>query len=300
MKNLIFKVILALWKICPFKKVLANILNNFPSWKRKLYQDLRFKGIMSLTLDGKQLKLFNPGFTTIENEIFWNGLDNGWEKESMKLWRELCLRSTIILDIGANSGIYSMVASVVNPKAHIYSFEPVKRTAEILKENIRINRTPNVELFEVAVSNVTGSATFYDVSSQSQYSASLNEEILSECEDRISYSVDVIKLDDFEPLQNKRVDLIKIDVEMHEPEAIAGMLKLITRDRPSILIEVLTVEIGMKINALLVNLNYHCFSIDEEHSPKPIPSIQQSDFHNIILLQENRMTELGLPPYLKN
>ena len=44
---------------------------------------------MNLKYKEVKFKLFNPGYTTIENEIFWNGIENGWEKVSLKVWVDL-------------------------------------------------------------------------------------------------------------------------------------------------------------------------------------------------------------------
>ena len=54
-------------------------------------------------------------------------------------------------------------------------------------------------------------------------------------------------MDSFDEIVINKIDLIKIDVEMHEPEAIEGMIDILKRDRPFILIEILTVEIANKI-----------------------------------------------------
>ena len=118
---------------------------------------------MTVKLGDKKFKLFNTGYSTIENEIFWKGLNNGWEKISINTWINLSKISTIIIDIGANTGIYSITASTVNTRATIYSFEPVKRTAKILLKNIEINNFTRIKFFETAISHENGSAKFYDV-----------------------------------------------------------------------------------------------------------------------------------------
>ena len=63
----------------------------------------------------------------LENEIFWSGLTNGWEKISTRLWIELSKNSKVIFDIGANTGIYSLVSKSINPTSQVFAFEPVKR-----------------------------------------------------------------------------------------------------------------------------------------------------------------------------
>lgn len=293
-KHLIFSIIIQIWKISPFKLPLSKLIKQNSKIKEKLYQDLRFEGNMDIKVGETNLILFNPGFTTIENELFWNGLEEGWEKVSIDIWKKLSKEANCILDIGANTGIYSLVAASINSEAEVFAFEPVKRTAALFKTNVALNPSLNIKLFELAVSNNNGTATFYDLPTSSQYSASLNEDMLASFSNRISYDVSVIKLDDLEELKNKKIDLIKLDVEMHEPEAIEGMIEIIKANEPTFLIEILTPEIGEKVALLLESIDYCCFSIDEHNTPKYLKEITQSDFHNLLLIKKGKLNLLNL------
>ncbi|MES2799092.1 MAG: FkbM family methyltransferase [Bacteroidota bacterium] len=249
---------------------------------------------MQLQVGNSSIQLFNPGFTTIENELFWNGLENGWEKVSMDIWKQLSVEANCILDIGANTGIYSLVAASINPTAEVFAFEPVQRTASIFKKNLELNPDLKIHLFELAVSNSDGTATFYDLPTSSQYSASLNEEMLASFSNRISYEVPIVQLDNFEVLKNKKIDLVKLDVELHEPEAIEGMIELIKANEPTFLIEILTPEIGEKVAMLLKSIDYCCFSIDEQNPPSYIPEITQSKYYNLLLIKREKLPLLNL------
>ena len=66
-------------------------------------------------------------------------INKGWEKESLKIWKELCQTSDVILDVGANTGVYSLVAKAANPESRVIAFEPVKRTFDRLEHNNNIN-----------------------------------------------------------------------------------------------------------------------------------------------------------------
>ena len=79
---------------------------------------------MVLDINGQKLYLHNPGVTTIENEIYWNGIKDGWEKISLELWQHLAKNAQVILDIGANSGIAAFIAQSVNSEA---LFMPLNR-----------------------------------------------------------------------------------------------------------------------------------------------------------------------------
>lgn len=294
MKHLIFLSITKFWKMLPFKKLHSRLISKFPRVKQKLYQDLRYQGEMKVSINERSFKLYNPGFTTIENEIFWNGIENGWEKVSLGIWRKLAIHSATILDIGANTGVYSLVASTVNKDAEVFAFEPVPRTSHIFKKNLELNPELNIKLIEKAVSNQNSMAEFYDLATESQYSASLNADMLARFENRVTYQVETLRLDSLLELNNKRVDLIKLDVEMHEPEAIEGMMELIKKNQPTILIEILNNDIAKRVDALLADLNYICFSIDEENPPKHIQGIQKSNFYNLLLIKEENLHKAGL------
>ncbi len=195
------------------------------------------------------------------------------------------------MDIGANSGIYSIVANCINPKANIHAFEPVERTSELLLKNIALNVPNNITFHKKAVSNKTGMATFYDVETQSQYSASLNEEMLNQIENRITYKVDVVSLDDYSAIKNLKVDLIKLDVEMHEKEALDGMRNIILKDRPILLIEILTEQLGKEITLFFNGLDYLYFNIDEKNGLSEVSEISKSNTYNYLILPSEKFTE---------
>jgi FkbM family methyltransferase len=287
MKHLIFTLIVRIWRILPFKKYFRKILNSFPSIQQKLYKDLRYRGEMTVSTNGYQFKVFNPGYTTIENELFWNGL-GGWEKVSMRIWANLAVDADTILDIGANTGLYSLVASSINRKATVIAFEPVKRTSELFIKNLKLNPELNIQLIEKAVSNRNSIAQFYDLETESQYSASLNEDMLAAYSNRINYEVETVSLDTLDLLHDKKIDLIKLDVEMHEPEAIEGMIELIRKNRPYFLIEILTDAIAVKIQEQFNQLNYRYYNIDEVKPPQLALELKASECYNFLFIPNEK------------
>ncbi len=278
----------------PAKRGVAGLLKNQTYLMEKLYKDLRFIGIFDVNFQNTTFKLYNPGFTTIENEIFWKGIEGGWEKISLNIWSEISKDAKVVLDIGANSGIYSLVARAVNQESEIYAFEPVKRTAEIFQKNISINDFKHVHLYKKAVSNKSGESIFFDINTESQYSASLSEKMLTNNPDRITYKVQVVAIDEMKEFENKKVDLIKLDVEMHEPEAVEGMIKVLKRDHPILLIEILTDEIAEKIQRQLSGLDYLYFNIDEINSPKRVEKLEKSAYYNFLICDKETAVKLKL------
>ncbi len=74
--------------------------------------------------------------------------------------------ASCIFDVGANIGLFSLLAAERQPQARIYSFEPAPPLFAILRENLK--RFGNrVEVFQCGLSNTCGTAelTFYPNSS---------------------------------------------------------------------------------------------------------------------------------------
>jgi FkbM family methyltransferase len=241
----------------------------------------------------KKFKIKHYGYE-IENEIFWAGLTNGWEKESIKLWMKLCETSEIIFDIGANTGVYSLIAKTVNPNAKVYAFEPVSRVFAKLKENIALNNFDIIPI-QKAVSNTDGTAIIYDTYSEHIYSVTVNKNLCSPETKVIETQIDTVTLNSFIRQNNiKKVDLMKIDVETHEPEVLQGFSYYLFQFKPTMLIEILNNEVGEKVNNIIQGLDYLYFNIDEKGSIRQVDKITKSDYFNYLLCNIDIATKLGL------
>src|SRR5437868_11883401 len=99
---------------------------------------------------------------TIDWDVIRNlALDNGVER-SMSYLRSLP-GSPIVLDIGANIGLFSLIAAAAHPKAVIYAFEPGPMNARMIELNQRLNPTlsDRVHLRFDAVAGTTRMAEFF-------------------------------------------------------------------------------------------------------------------------------------------
>jgi hypothetical protein len=61
----------------------------------------------------------------------------------------------------------------------------------------------------------------------------------------------------------EKVDLIKLDLEGHEPKALAGSSRILTTSKPAILIKVITEATGIEVQEILVAYGYKYYLIDE-------------------------------------
>src|ERR1700741_4140089 len=99
------KLFQTLYHFLPFKHQIFAALKLVWKPSESVYRHLHFKGILKVKIDHKHsFKIKHYGFQ-LENEIFWAGLTNGWEKESIGLWVKLCGNADVIFDVGANTGV---------------------------------------------------------------------------------------------------------------------------------------------------------------------------------------------------
>jgi len=83
-----------------------------------------------IQINNKKIKInFNYGFGLLTEII----INDQYEAYSSHL------KNKIVIDAGANVGIFSLYASMLGAKK-VYAFEPVKETYDILVKNIKMNK----------------------------------------------------------------------------------------------------------------------------------------------------------------
>lgn len=277
------KIIRSIYKILPFKRTFLQLLKRIYTPSERIYKHLHFKGVVKVKVDNThQFKIHHWGFQ-LENEIFWEGLQGGWEKVSIDIWVKLCKKSNVIIDIGANTGIFSLVAKSIQPNAKVYAFEPVKRVFEKLQQNITLNQF-DIKSYELAVSNQLGKAIIYDTPTDHIYSVTVNKNLSEGNDSAFTVEIDLTTLDTFiEEEKLTGIDLMKIDVETHEPEVLEGFKKHIATFKPTMLIEILNNEVAEKVNLLVKDLEYLYFNIDEKSGIRKTETIEKSDYYNYLI-----------------
>ncbi len=276
-----------IYAILPFKKEVYLLLRHF-RLPYSITKHLTFRGAFRTKPDKtSRFLMFHYGYQ-LENELFWYGI-KGWEKESLKIWIDYCKKSSIILDIGANTGIYSLIACAVNPRARAYAFEPVRRVYDKLKHNIKLNSF-DIKANCIAISSTDGAQKIWDVNWEHQYGASLAPPE-TETTIHLSYNVPTITLDSFIGQNNiQKIDLIKIDVETFEPEVLRGYIKYFALHKPILLIEILFDNIGEQVQAFIETsgVKYNYFFIDEKAGLVKMNDIRRQNnyCYNYILIPD--------------
>lgn len=180
------------------------------------------------------------------------------------------------VDVGANLGIYALVASrIVGPSGRVIAFEPSQQSFLLLKENVALNSFANVQIYPAAVSDRTGKAFLYHGADPSQSSLGKDPCLKSKGEEVVTQSLD----NALSQASVECVDLIKMDVEGAEELVVRGANKVISSYKPTIIFEVnqeATARLGLSSRGawdLLESLGYKFFRVrgDGVHEANSLP-----------------------------
>ncbi len=156
-----------------------------------------------------------------------------YEKNCMR-WLRKCLRpGMVFVDAGANLGIYSLTAaSCVGQKGEVHAFEPHPENFDRLARNralnpdlqsiVRINRLGLGQSFETTL-------LYHSTLSQS----GLPSAVRRFEKDETSCEMNVTSLDAYADANGLHaIDLLKIDIEGYEMQALLGAQRLLSQKRP--------------------------------------------------------------------
>ena len=283
------------------KKVISRLIHTFvpkailaflfPNKYSNNYYYNRF-----ITVDdeiaGKPFQLYFRKDSFMEAVILEKGLYGKWEKESLKIWSHLAKESNVIIDIGANTGIFSMIAQNNNENANVIAIEPVDVNYGVLTQNLTQNKFP-IKAEKIALSDKEGVAKMFMLKNQLNYMTSVNDDRYA-LHPEIKGNTQVVEIEVpikpfshvFDKYNLKNIDLIKIDVEGHEITVLNAMLPYIEKYKPAILIEIIGDENAKVLNEMFKKLNYLFISIDEENLSKQVDKMWDNNHHNFLICDE--------------
>ena len=157
---------------------------------------------------------------------------------------------TVVYDVGANVGIYSLLASLrAGPSGKVYAFEPLERNLLYLRRHLTLNNVGNCVILETAVCNREGTVPF-SVASWSSSMAHLSTVgeiwVPSTTLDGCIYG----------ERRLRPPDILKIDVEGAEMEVLEGASKVLTEFHPKIFLEIHGTQLHAKCSASLSAKGY--------------------------------------------
>jgi FkbM family methyltransferase len=155
-------------------------------------------------------------------------LFGAYEPEDCAFWIERARWSHTIFDVGANVGLYSLLAAAVNPAANVHAFEPTPELVHAFSRNLRQNAFQNVIVNDRAVGRQSGTAYLHPCRGSDGTNEGMN--FVSRARSGDALSVGTVSLDDYCARGRiQRIDLLKLDVEGGELDALVGSRDLLAR-----------------------------------------------------------------------
>ncbi len=184
--------------------------------------------------NGWKCRWYPAEFDDISHIMFWSGLHD-YEKETIPIMLDQIRQARCFIDVGANCGIYTVLAGTINPNVQIVAIEAVPKICAALANNVRQNRLHDrVTILNAAVGNSEGIVDFHEAEDARMGSLSVRG---YQGQAGSLIRVQCRTLDSIVTELNILPDFIKIDVEGFSDAVLSGASRLLATVRPRIVLE---------------------------------------------------------------
>lgn len=166
-----------------------------------------------------------------------------------------------VWDAGAHLGFFTLLAArLAGPDGHVVAFEPVPANAEVVRFSaMRSGLGDRVEVREQALGGATGTEELLVVGEAGWSHLASRGNVAGVTERR---TVEVIAMDD---VPGPPPDVIKLDIEGSEVDALRGATRLLAEVRPVLVIELH--DTNAEVAAILRDASY---AIENLEGPQPV------------------------------
>ncbi len=211
-----------------------------------------------------------------------------WEPTETEIFKGLLKPGMTVVDIGANIGYYSLIASkLVGDLGKVYAFEPSTDVYETLQRNVAVNESHNIIPICKAITDKVGFINLYLSSSPSNNSITGKGKYIS---------VPCTTID--HEFEGQKIDIIKMDIEGAEALALAGMQRVI-KDNLGLVLLTEVYPIGLKATGFSPEsyvtelLKWFDISVVDEKRHRLVPCISLNEVE-AIMLQKPVITLVGM------
>ena len=259
------------------KKILESAikLKKLKNYKLNTLSELRrlpyLSGVNELFFKESNFYMLNiNNDDAVPLKYFWR---DGYENLSLELWYIITRKEGVFFDIGAHTGLYSIIGNLNKKQNQIISVEAFYMNHARLMSNLKLNKISTTNCVLGAVSNKDGFSNFHVPTSLDYHSSG------GGIADKGKLKVQNIVLDNFK-LQNK-VCGIKVDTEGNEYNVLIGARGLLEKDKPEIIFEINKNSFEKCFN-FLNKLNYMFYFLDEEkNKQEQIKKIEDRFFNKL-------------------
>ncbi len=227
-------------------------------------------------VDGVRFVMLRPDRCVVAKELYWGRGRRPKPEDDLavRLFASLAQRSDVVVDIGAYTGLFTLVGTGVNPKLVAHAFEIVPEVHRLLVANCERNGVsdrvtthlegvgaPGVTMTVPAGSGGSALPDFYSSRLHFDTGVSVGFRSLDSVAEAVSDAARV---------------LVKVDVEGTEDEVFRHGQAFLSRFRPPILCEVLEgVAHPRELESLLAPHGYRFYRL-QEAAPVPFDRLEPS------------------------
>ncbi|NOT51431.1 MAG: FkbM family methyltransferase [Chitinophagaceae bacterium] len=263
---MIRKLLARIRKIVPVNYIVRNVIRSMQRSSFALRKRWPVSGTIKGHYDGIDFKIYNRCDDTQAYYYYY-----GMHYHEFKILGLMCAfskRSKQIMDIGANTGLHSIIVSKKCPDIKIYAIEPYPANITRLEQNLNMNSCTNVEIKKVALGETEDTITFYvpDDNSVSDVSSAVKDHG-GRIYDRVHWKKTEVPQTTLDKLSTEvgQIDFFKCDVESYEINMFRGSMNFFAANRPPFLVEISLDEDKVAFfNEFAVKFGYNIYFVGEE------------------------------------
>jgi FkbM family methyltransferase len=155
------------------------------------------------------------------------------------IYSKIVTNGDVVLDCGANCGFHTRtLVSLVGPEGRVHAFEP---NPDLFATILALG--PSVRLWPFAVGDALAVRTLFLPEGLNGWASLTDISNLLEDRNVVQRTTIEVPIDELAELRDAKIRFAKIDVERNELPALRGMLGLIARSRPVIILESVNADI---------------------------------------------------------
>lgn len=295
MKNLFYRIIY----FPPVNFLLRNINKAF----RRMVPDIKLppSGTMRLRLNDRIKFRFHTNQSDFVGFcLFWTGVA---AYEYVPLFGKIIVKCRSFVDIGANGGLYSILAARLSEDIRVLAFDPTRAASFYLNKNIRLNHLASkVTAYPFALSDQTGKTDFFEVKNKKypflKYNLGGSSSMVNYPADYERLTVQAFSFDDFVnqyALEELPIDFVKVDAEGAEPLIISGMSSTIRKYHPIVVCEILPDESGKRLEEIFKEQGYSFYTHEKEQlvPAKTLVDPDNKEVRNCFFVHPSRLSLIG-------
>lgn len=227
----------------------------------RLFQNSQFNHIINAgPAKGLQMPITLP-----DDKFLWTAT---WEIEISEHLQQMTRQGSIALDIGAHRGFFAGIMALAGAEK-VYCFEPLPENLEKLHALCELNPQLAIDILPVALAEENGTAEFIvDFRYQNAMGKLSSSTFKPKAKNFEKLTVNVRSLDSLNDEQALGdIGLIKIDVEGAEIAVLRGAEAVLSRFKPSLMIEIHSYDLFLECQTFLSDLGYRLNVVETDFEP---------------------------------